>query len=549
MAAPGAAGGDAQCHKLCAFLNLKTASFADLDFYRNGLDGLIGIPPRPHDIKAAMEAEHRGKGGAEEFSPPIFKDQTTTLSDEWDFVVSPCAGKTYANEWPSVNNRKDKPPNKRVRMPLETILKGTEFQEIKKALKLHKLELSEVELIGLRLYTGPAYYKYNNELRNAYEKQSSEQRLHRGGCFGGISSAPFKFVATVHAIYSGLIKLAQIEQLQGGNRTCYRGIGLNLPESMLQPDALGFKGGCEVAFMSSARSLKVAVFFLNQQQDDSANNILEIQIGQVDRGASLAWLSQYPEEDEVLFPPLSYIEIVGDSREEKVLLPNGVERTVKVHACRLNVNQCTGKLEDHVMRRKRVHISMIQNVCFEVERDLDQKCRELPEGNQKWTPVSAKRPPGRGKVQAEGHNVKKLLLALCHRVFSAHLAVAEMDYYKEDLYHTLVEEAASIYEQAKVIFEHWQTDTSTYYGDHLLPIIETIDKDPSVTSLAKIYRIICGLAMSQYRAAKLEAQAGACAVGGGGGGGGGKEGKREGLVEGASPHPIQPPRNLRLQRM
>jgi ankyrin repeat protein len=410
-------------------------------------------------------------------------------------------------------------------MPLETILKGTEFQKREEALKLHKLTLRKDEVIGLRLYTGPAYYKYNTELRNAYEKQR-EQGLREGGFVG---APPFKFVATVHAIYSGLIKLAQIEQLQGGNRICYRGIGLKLPESMLQPDALGFKGGCEVAFMSSARELEVAVFFLNQPQDDSANNILEIQIGQVDRGASLKWLSQYPEEDEVLFPPLSYIETVGIPREEEVQLRTGVKRTVNLHTCRLNVNQRTGKLEDHVMRRKRVHISMIRNAYFEVERDLDQKCRELPVGNQKGTLKG----PRRGKVQEEGHKIKGLLLKLCKQVFDAHHAVEEMDYYKENLYHALVEEAASIYEQAKVIFEHWQADTSTYYGDDLLP------KDPSATSLAKIYRIICGCRMSEYRAAKLEAQAGPCEVGGGGTERR-REREREGEARGGSSPPPHP---------
>jgi hypothetical protein len=87
MAARGEAGGDAQCHKLCAGLGLKTASFADLEFYRNGLEGLIGIPPRPHDVMKAMEAEHRGEDGDDPFSPPIFKDQTTTLSDEWGECV------------------------------------------------------------------------------------------------------------------------------------------------------------------------------------------------------------------------------------------------------------------------------------------------------------------------------------------------------------------------------------------------------------------------------------------------------------------------------
>ena len=84
--------------------------------------------------------------------------------------------------------------------------------------------------------------------------------------------------------------------------------------------------------------------------------------------------------------------------------------------------------------------------------------------------------------------MKELVVALCHDVYGAHLAVQDEDYYDEIRYHAMVEEAAGIYEQAKVIFQHWRDDTSTYYGDDLLP------SDASTTSLAKIYRIICGLA-------------------------------------------------------
>jgi len=197
---------------------------------------------------------------------------------------------------------------------------------------------------------------------------------------------------------------------------------------------------------------------------------------------SLKWLSQHPEEDEVLFPPLSYIEIVGEPRKEEVN-----KRTVMFHSCRLNVNQRTGPLEDHMKRRKRLHISMIQNACFEVERDLDEQCCKLPESEKS----------GRGKNQGEGFKVKELVVALCHDVYGAHLAVQDKDYYDEIRYHAMVEEAAGIYEQAKVIFHHWRDDTSTYFGDDLLP------SDASTTSLAKIYRIICGLAKAQYRCAKL----------------------------------------------
>jgi hypothetical protein len=44
------------------------------------------------------------------------------------------------------------------------------------------------------------------------------------------------------------------------------------------------------------------------------STIFKIEIGAVDRGADVKFLSQYPGEDEVLFPPLSYLEVVGNVR-------------------------------------------------------------------------------------------------------------------------------------------------------------------------------------------------------------------------------------------
>ena len=34
----------------------------------------------------------------------------------------------------------------------------------------------------------------------------------------------------------------------------------------------------------------------------------------MDRGAPLRWVSQYPGEDEIVMPPLSNLEVVGDAR-------------------------------------------------------------------------------------------------------------------------------------------------------------------------------------------------------------------------------------------
>ena len=38
--------------------------------------------------------------------------------------------------------------------------------------------------------------------------------------------------------------------------------------------------------------------------------VLEMQQGMVDRGADVSWLSVYPAEAEVLYPPLTYLRYV-----------------------------------------------------------------------------------------------------------------------------------------------------------------------------------------------------------------------------------------------
>ena len=59
--------------------------------------------------------------------------------------------------------------------------------------------------------------------------------------------------------------------------------------------------------------------------------LFEIQLGQVDRGATLSWISQFPGEAEVLLPPLSNLEVVGEPEPFTM----GTVRVVKL---RVNVN-------------------------------------------------------------------------------------------------------------------------------------------------------------------------------------------------------------------
>ena len=66
------------------------------------------------------------------------------------------------------------------------------------------------------------------------------------------------------------------------------------------------RGGVEFGFSSTTTQREQAIHYA----DGAASTIFEMQMGLVDRGADLSWLSQYPHEKEVLFPPLTGLEVL-----------------------------------------------------------------------------------------------------------------------------------------------------------------------------------------------------------------------------------------------
>ena len=56
----------------------------------------------------------------------------------------------------------------------------------------------------------------------------------------------------------------------------------------------------ELAFTSTTTNAEVARAYAGRGK---VGMVLEVQMGMVDRGAELAWLSQYPAEREICFAP------------------------------------------------------------------------------------------------------------------------------------------------------------------------------------------------------------------------------------------------------
>ena len=72
--------------------------------------------------------------------------------------------------------------------------------------------------------------------------------------------------------------------------------------------ALGVRGGVEFGFMSTTPRQGIAEEYAAM---GAAGHklVFEVQMGMVDRGAELDWLSQYPAEKEICFAPLTGIDV------------------------------------------------------------------------------------------------------------------------------------------------------------------------------------------------------------------------------------------------
>jgi hypothetical protein len=89
------------------------------------------------------------------------------------------------------------------------------------------------------------------------------------------------------------------------------------------------------------------------------------QVGQVDVGASIEFLSQYPAEKEFLFPPLSCLEVMGEPRVEP--LPKGGGHVVVI-PLRVNANLRAATVDELIARRKRLHAAATRNLREELSR-------------------------------------------------------------------------------------------------------------------------------------------------------------------------------------
>ncbi|KAK3271242.1 hypothetical protein CYMTET_20401 [Cymbomonas tetramitiformis] len=312
-----------------------TYSYSDLATFFGGLVKVLGTPSVVPSLEENMRREHFAcADSVTEFTTGNY-GITTTPKLEWEFVVNPQPGRQYPCETVHAQHP-------RRMAPLDNFLKVMETINAELAAAGHTTLLRE-EVIALRLYTGPMFAKYNPLLRQV---------------LSGAEYTGNRYVNTIIAINSGILKLSKIQKAV----KVFRGLsGGLLPEEFWHPNAHGVKGGVEMAFMSTTTSEEVALQYADSSDERKAAFVFEVQMGMVDRGADISPFSQYPHEKEIVFAPLTGMEVVGAPR---------IKGRVIVVELRLNCNLSSQTIEQIIGKRKEAVLHLCADELQDVQHQV-----------------------------------------------------------------------------------------------------------------------------------------------------------------------------------
>ena len=94
-------------------------------------------------------------------------------------------------------------------------------------------------------------------------------------------------------------------------RTFWRGL-----DDMAVSEDFMAQGGTEIGCMSTSESVGVARKFAKVGKTANPLLLKVEATSLMDCGADIGWLSMYPEEKEVLFPPLTYLRVVEQDKKK-----------------------------------------------------------------------------------------------------------------------------------------------------------------------------------------------------------------------------------------
>jgi hypothetical protein len=179
------------------------------------------------------------------------------------------------------------------------------------------------QVLAIRLYTGPGYVPLNGYLRNL-AKASPEWRRKLS------QMHQLTYSSTIVHLANGLRKLVRCNR---DFSAVYRGLRGELPEAFWLKDDFGFVTATDFAFMSTSLDVEVCKEYMRQSEPNVLweiecrcgcfptahilNDLLSIYSctpsGETadgfHSGADVSLLSQFPQEKEMLFPPMTMLRV------------------------------------------------------------------------------------------------------------------------------------------------------------------------------------------------------------------------------------------------
>ena len=264
--------------------------YGTLNDFRGGLLGLLGEDmPAPGDVLSAMEADHVQFADCDTTFEVYNYGTVTTSRSEFYFVVDPSSTRL------KMLGIDERPVDVKLKAAGRHCREAVSVRSFREARARIATELEEAgsapltveEFFAARLYTGPMYMKYNGTLRGILPDsppffQIAFQRLCQGN----------NYAATIHTINTALVKLSTLQKVQ----KVYRGLAGKLPKPFRVEDKFAARGGVELGFMSTTTNKEVAAEYAAAAP---GSLLIELEQGLLDRGAEVAWLSEYPGEAEV----------------------------------------------------------------------------------------------------------------------------------------------------------------------------------------------------------------------------------------------------------
>jgi len=190
---------------------------------------------------------------------------------------------------------------------------GKKFDDFANHTTAKKYNLKKEHVAALRLYTTSAFKFLNGPLRNSQQKQKGMDK-----------KKPHPFPVTVSFIDEGIKRLrastansfatstatstSTVPTDHNGGELClWRGMkNTRIEEHFLE----GRHGGTELGLMSTTKDLKIAVQYSQSLEGNAL--LFKFKVDNMKQlGADLSWLSAFPSEGEVLYPPLTFLQPTG----------------------------------------------------------------------------------------------------------------------------------------------------------------------------------------------------------------------------------------------